>query len=187
MKEFYQKIFDLKKEVGKISKDSTNPFFSSKYFDVNQLLEHLEPLFQKYGLLCIQPISGGKVETQLIDIVTGDILSSSLQLSEYKDPQKTGSEITYYRRYTLQSLLGLQADDDDANRASGNTTKPQPKKDDLPVVWLSEKQLESIIQKGNAKEALDYYDGKTERTSPDGKKVKYAMKKAFKEQLQKLS
>jgi len=29
-----------------------------------------------------------------------------------------GSQITYFRRYTLQSLLSLQADDDDANSAS---------------------------------------------------------------------
>ena len=35
------------------------------------------------------------------------------------DPQKMGSAITYLRRYTLQSLLGLQAADDDANMASG--------------------------------------------------------------------
>ena len=28
-----------------------------------------------------------------------------------------GSAITYYRRYTLQSLLGLSADDDDGNMA----------------------------------------------------------------------
>lgn len=36
-----------------------------------------------------------------------------------------GSAITYYRRYTLQSLLGIQADDDDANKASANK-KQQP-------------------------------------------------------------
>ena len=32
------------------------------------------------------------------------------------DAQKKGSEITYYRRYTLTSLLGLQAEDDDGKR-----------------------------------------------------------------------
>jgi len=33
------------------------------------------------------------------------------------DPQKIGSAITFYRRYTLQSLLGLQSEDDDGNKA----------------------------------------------------------------------
>jgi hypothetical protein len=34
-----------------------------------------------------------------------------------------GSAITYYRRYTLQSLLSLQAEDDDANTASKTPVK----------------------------------------------------------------
>jgi hypothetical protein len=37
-------------------------------------------------------------------------------LPNLQDPQKLGSAITYYRRYTLQSLLGLQAEDDDGNK-----------------------------------------------------------------------
>ena len=37
------------------------------------------------------------------------------------DPQKLGSTITYFRRYTLQSLLALNTKDDDANTASGKT------------------------------------------------------------------
>jgi len=41
-------------------------------------------------------------------------------------PQQLGSAITYYRRYTLQSLLSLQAEDDDANAASN--VKPAPAK-----------------------------------------------------------
>jgi hypothetical protein len=36
----------------------------------------------------------------------------------YKDPQKLGSAITYYRRYTLQSLLGLHNRDDSGNKTS---------------------------------------------------------------------
>ena len=40
-------------------------------------------------------------------------------------PQERGSEITYYRRYGLQSLLGLEAEDDDANQTvSRQTIKP---------------------------------------------------------------
>ena len=37
------------------------------------------------------------------------------------DPQKLGSAITYYRRYTLQGLLSIRTKDDDANTASGKT------------------------------------------------------------------
>jgi hypothetical protein len=49
---------------------------------------------------------------------------SSIALPTIQDPQKLGSAITYFRRYTLQSLLSLQAVDDDANI----TVSKQPEK-----------------------------------------------------------
>ena len=131
MKTIYTKLADLKKEVGKMTKDSKNPFFNSKYFDINQLLEHLEPLLQKNGLIVLQPIINKEVVSKIIEIETGDEICSSLELPPLTDPQKIGSAITYYRRYTLQSLLGIQAEDDDANKASGKETKNEPEK------WLN--------------------------------------------------
>ncbi len=37
----YKKLFDAKKEIGKISKDSTNPFFKSKYFDIRKKISNI--------------------------------------------------------------------------------------------------------------------------------------------------
>ena len=116
--ELYKKLLSAKKEIGKISKDATNPFFKSKYFDVNSLLEHVEPILQKNGLLLLQPIESELVKSKILDPETGENVSSEIHLGSYSDPQKLGSAITYYRRYTLQSLLGLQAEDDDGNKAS---------------------------------------------------------------------
>jgi len=118
----YKKLFEAKKEIGAISKDSTNPFFKSKYFDINALLEHVEPILQKHDLLLLQPIINNHQQTVIVDIETGEKEISQIELSDIKDPQKKGSEITYFRRYTAQSLLGLQSQDDDANLAS----KKQP-------------------------------------------------------------
>jgi hypothetical protein len=120
----YTKLNEVKKEIGAISKDSTNPFFKSKYFDINSLLKHVEPLLQKNGLLLLQPIVKGEVFSEIVDIESGESVTSSIPLPQMDDPQKLGSAITYYRRYTLQSLLGLQAEDDDANSAS-QATKSQ--------------------------------------------------------------
>ena len=114
----YTKLFEAKKEIGKISKDSKNPFFKSKYFDINSLLEHVEPILQKHNLLLLQPIEAGKVTTVIVDIETGEKVKSEITLPQLNDPQKLGSCVSYYRRYTLQSLIGLQATDDDANLAS---------------------------------------------------------------------
>ena len=125
----YKKLFEAKKEIGKISKDSTNPFFKSKYFDINSLLEHVEPILQKNNLILLQPIIDGKVRTEIRDAekdgsTKESFVYSEMLLPNIQDPQKLGSAITYYRRYTLQSLLGLQAEDDDANSASKHVNKP---------------------------------------------------------------
>lgn len=128
----YKKLLEVQKEVGAISKDSKNPFFKSKYFDINQLIEHVQPVLNKHGLVLLQPIEDNKVFSKLFDSEAKQgtetlCISSSLDLPELTDPQKLGSCITYYRRYTLASLLGLQAEDDDANLASKKTSKPVKK------------------------------------------------------------
>ena len=57
----YKKLLEVQKEVGAISKDSKNPFFKSKYFDINQLIEHVQPVLNKHGLVLTQPIIKGYV------------------------------------------------------------------------------------------------------------------------------
>jgi len=120
-KTIWTALHAAKQELGKVPKDATNPFFKSKYFDINGLLDVVEPVLHKNGLFVIQPIIDGKVTTKIVHGETGESIASEMQLSDNKDPQKQGSEITYYRRYTLQSLLAMQADDDDGNAASKRT------------------------------------------------------------------
>ena len=124
----YKKLFDAKKEIGKISKDSKNPFFKSNYLSLNGLIDAIEEVLNKNGLLLLQPIIDNKVRSMIIDSEKDGSLDSHYVISEMTlpnitDPQKLGSAITYFRRYTLESLLGLKADDDDGNLAS---KKPQP-------------------------------------------------------------
>ena len=119
----YTKLLEVQKEIGAISKDSTNPFFKSKYFDINKLIQHVNPILTKNGLVLLQPIKDGCQYSIIIDSETAEQVDSFLCLSDIKDPQKRGSEITYFRRYTLGSLLGLQAEDDDANTATKEANK----------------------------------------------------------------
>jgi hypothetical protein len=154
----YKKLFEAKKEIGKISKDSTNPFYKSKYFDINQLLEHVEPILQKNQLIVLQPILSNSVVTQIIDIETDQMVSSGLELTNQTDPQKRGSEITYYRRYTLGSLLGLQAEDDDANATvkSKEQTQNSPN-DNKPWLNVGSKEWNGALEKGSSIEQLKQY------------------------------
>ena len=120
------KLFQIQKEIGKITKGANNPFFKSKYFDINQLLEHTLPILQKNKVVILQPIIENEVQTVLRCTETGEEEVSAIPLSQGLDAQKKGSEITYFRRYTLASLLALQSVDDDANSASNR--KPQTPK-----------------------------------------------------------
>jgi hypothetical protein len=115
------KIYRIQNEIEAIIKDANNPYFKSNYADINAMLEQLQPLLNKYKVCVEQPINDGKVFTTLTCVETGQSKSSSLELQLVSDPQKLGSAITYYRRYTLQGLLGIRTKDDDANTASGKT------------------------------------------------------------------
>lgn len=133
-------ILKIQSELGALSKTETNPFFKSKYLDINALISQLMPLLEKYGLTVIQPLSNidGKpaLETIIFDkqakrftgSMSGEdvyeydpriIVRNKMPLPWLDDPQKMGSAITYYRRYALQSLFLIQTEDDDANLGSG--------------------------------------------------------------------
>ena len=114
----YVKLLRVKSEIGKLTKKADNPFFKSKYLDLSDLLEAVEPVLEKHGLVLLQPIQEGKVFTIITDSETTESVTSYLDLPINNNPQQMGSAVTYYRRYTLQSLLSLQAVDDDGNTAS---------------------------------------------------------------------
>jgi len=128
MKEILSKLSLVKKEIGTLSKNASNPFFKSKYLDLGEILTNLEPLLETHKMLLLQPISEDTVCTQIHDLESGQCVTSCIKLPQLTDPQKIGSAITYYRRYSLQSLLALQTDDDDGNKASQKeVVKEQPK------------------------------------------------------------
>lgn len=120
-----KKLLEIQKEIGAITKDNENPFFKSRYFDINSLLAQVKPILNKHGVVVLQGLTAleGKfgLNTTLLDVETGEKVEFTTPLPENPDPQKMGSIITYFRRYSLQSLLALEAEDDDANSATENT------------------------------------------------------------------
>lgn len=123
MKELLKQLSKAKEEIKPIIKGETNPFFKSKYFDINALLLQIEPVLHSHGLILVQPIEDNSVASKIYHVESGEVIESKMTLPDLSDPQKMGSAVTYYRRYTLQSLLALQAEDDDGNAAS-HTNKP---------------------------------------------------------------
>ena len=180
-----EKLFKIRQEVGRIEKTKTNPFLKSNYFDINQLLEQLNPLFDKHDLLLIQPIRvvDGKntIVTRIENIEDGQGCESIAIIPDTNDPQKMGSSITYLRRYTLQSLLGLQAADDDGNLAAGKT----------PIVEWQKTKIDNLIHTSTVEEdekitIEGQMDGMTyDRANKAIEYLKENQKENLKEQLNK--
>lgn len=123
IKKFNQKLLEAQKSISAITKSKDNPFFKSKYADINAYLSEVKPKLNEAGLVLIQPtvILDGKnvLETIIMDSESAEFIKSSLILPEIADVQKFGGVLTYVRRYEIQSLLGLEAEDDDGETANG--------------------------------------------------------------------
>ena len=124
-KDVYEALFEIQKEgIEGVTKDAKNPHFKNTYISLGKLLEVVRPILTAKGLLLVQtPTSVGPVpalDTTLAHIESGSAISDSVPLMLEKDnPQGLGSAITYSRRYSLMSMLGLVADeDDDGEKAS---------------------------------------------------------------------
>ena len=125
----YTAIYGLQSEIGTISKTASNPFFKSKYADYAGIMETLQPLLTKYGLIVLQPVTEQGINTKVIHAETGDYVESHTPIicKEANNPQALGSAITYARRYGLSALLNLVTDeDDDGNAATGHRTNGKP-------------------------------------------------------------
>lgn len=117
-------------EMGGAVKDSSNPFFKSKYADLGSVVKAIKEPFTKHGLSYVQfPHSderGIGVVTRLLH-TSGQWLESAFTLPMVKlDPQAAGAAITYARRYALQAMAGIPTADDDAESAMFRTEQVDP-------------------------------------------------------------
>lgn len=116
-------------EINALQKDKDNPYFKSKYVDLNQILDEVKKKVVEAGFCMPQTVREGQLHTELIWVETGEVfLQCDLPLINTTDMQKLGSAITYARRYSLQPMLQIQCEDDDGNAASGVGAAPAEKK-----------------------------------------------------------
>ena len=113
-------------EMGAAIKGSSNPFFKSKYADLGSVIEAIRPAFTANNLSYVHfPISGREgagVTTRLMHS-SGEWLEGEFLIPCKEDAHGIGSAITYARRYALQSVAGVPAEDDDGIRAVAVTQK----------------------------------------------------------------
>lgn len=113
-----------------VVKNKVNPAFHSKYADLQAILSAVMPSLTAHGLFLTQKIETGagtvKVET-IIYHESGESISSGVLEMSYaggkNPPQAMGSALTYARRYSLSTFLGVAADDDDDGNGAGEAEK----------------------------------------------------------------
>jgi hypothetical protein len=125
-------LLKAQRVMGNASKDSKNPFFKSKYADLNAVREAVLPPLNENGISVIQPtiFHEGKKFVQTIFLhESGEYISGLTEILAVKetDAQAQGSGISYARRYGLQSLANIGAEDDDGNAASDKKVEKQEK------------------------------------------------------------
>ena len=104
-------------------KDSANPFFKSKYADLESVWDACRDLLSANGLAVVQLpgeyFEGTMALTTIITHSSGEWISQQMSLPVTKpDAQGAGSALTYMRRYALAAVVGVVQADDDGNAAS---------------------------------------------------------------------
>lgn len=120
----------LAKAQGKIQaahKDSSNPYFNSKYADLASIWDAIRGPLSENGLSVVQLLhdaQNGRLGCETILLhSSGQWISSIMTLLPVKnDPQGYGSCATYIRRYMLMAIVGVAPEEDDGNQASGKGT-----------------------------------------------------------------
>jgi hypothetical protein len=119
-------LLKAQQQMGAATKDSKNPFFKSSYADYGAVLEACKQPLNDNGIVILQPQHtneyGTFVETLLLHS-SGEWVGSETKVvyGKENDAQAQGSAISYSRRYGLQSLISLPAEDDDGNKASAKS------------------------------------------------------------------
>ena len=120
-KTLMQRIQAVQDDVVFVKKDMRNTHFQSKYADINSYIEMLRPLFKLHAIVVLQPFvqldNGTTGVKTVITCDTGETFESFMPVPLSDNPQKVGSFITYSRRYSIQSLFFLGAEDDDGEAA----------------------------------------------------------------------
>lgn len=108
------------RNIGAATKGSANPFFRSKYADLGSVMEACKEALNNEGIAIMQPIDtidGKHLVTTRLQHESGEFFEASMLLEVPKlTMQDLGSASSYARRYGLQSIGFIPAEDDDGEK-----------------------------------------------------------------------
>jgi hypothetical protein len=141
--------------IGAATKDAANPFFKSRYADLGAVMEACKEALNDQKICVLQPV-GHENGVQYVETIllhsSGQFISDQMRIEPpmkmvcpnqnknetfapflAPDPQAQGSAITYARRYALQSMLFIPAEDDDGEVAMNRNQQSRPTAQQRPI------------------------------------------------------
>ena len=124
----FEALAKAQADMDMAAKSSTNPFFKSKYSDLTSIVNASRDSLSKNGLSVIQRtlnLDGKSYLYTRLCHSSGQWIESNMEINPPKtDIQSLGSYITYIRRYSYASIVGVvTCDDDDGEHAVKITSK----------------------------------------------------------------
>lgn len=117
-------LAQFQEELPTVDLDSLNPHFKSKFASLSNITKKVIPVLVKHGF---SYTVGSYMENGVL-VIQAHLLHESGESRDFQfpitetQPQKIGSAITYAKRYAIQALTGVVADEDD----DGNAASQQP-------------------------------------------------------------
>lgn len=149
-------------------KNRVNPFHKNSYADLGSVYEVSRPVLKENGLYIIQTteflpnegkctiiddkkttvVEGKTIMVTILMHSSGQWIKSCVPLDPVKhDSQGMGAAITYMRRYSLSTILGIVCDDDDdGETAVGRGKASSPQKKEIKKEVLSEQQVKGLTE-----------------------------------------
>lgn len=129
----HKKLLQFQKMNISVIKDGNNPHFKSKYATLNEVLDKVKKPLNDLGVVIIFEPNIEGLQTILHCVDSGTEVKGFMKYVDCGNAQKLLACNTYYRRGTLVSLLGLEDEDDDGNKAS----VPTPARVDQVLITVS--------------------------------------------------
>jgi hypothetical protein len=139
MKNIYKALAGFQQEVPAIHEGTKG--YGYTYSDLKTIFKVINPILKKHNLGFTQLLEGTGIKTVIFHTVSGESIESTVEIPQnmtlkgMNTFQVNGSGITYYRRYSLSSALGLVTDVD--SDAKGEEIKPESQQ------WITEAQFKT--------------------------------------------
>lgn len=169
MKNLFKAIAKFQSKVPAIYQDTKG--YGYTYSSLAEITKVITPILAECNLGYLQPLEDNRIKTIIFETTSGESIESSVEipsgvvLKGMNEFQVLGSAITYLRRYSLSSMLGLITDKDlDASgeqvakvvKAPAPTPKPKLKK--VPASEFQKVLNYAKESEENRRKALIGYD-----------------------------